>query len=62
MTLIALLVYLALIGVALWLVNTYLPMDPKIKTVINIVVIVAVILWLLNVFGLFTAGPVIHFR
>jgi hypothetical protein len=34
-----------------WLVNTYIPMDGKIKKVLNIVVMVVVVLWLLNVFG-----------
>jgi hypothetical protein len=35
----------------LWLVNTYIPMDGKIKKVLNIVVLVVVVLWLLNVLG-----------
>jgi hypothetical protein len=35
----------------LWLVNTYIPMDGKIKNILNIVVVVVVVLWLLNVFG-----------
>jgi hypothetical protein len=37
----------------LWLANTYIPMDPTIKKIINIVVIIAVVLWLLSVFGVF---------
>lgn len=53
MSIITLLVLLILIGVGLYLVNTLLPMDAKIKMIINIVVILVVILWLLNVFGLF---------
>ena len=44
---------LVVIGVLLWLVNAYVPMDAKIKKILNIVVIVGVILWLLNVFGIF---------
>jgi hypothetical protein len=43
---------LIVVGVLLWLVNTYLPMDAKIKRILNIVVVIAVVLWLLNVFGL----------
>ncbi|MGA1980696.1 MAG: Thivi_2564 family membrane protein, partial [Sedimentisphaerales bacterium] len=35
----------------LWLVNTYIPMDGKIKKIINVVVVIVVILWLLRVFG-----------
>lgn len=40
-------------GVLLWLVNAFLPMDRKIKSILNIVVVVIVIVWLLKVFGLF---------
>ena len=36
MPIISILVTLIIIGVILWLVNTYIPMDPKIKTIINI--------------------------
>lgn len=51
MTLIALVIYLAIVGVLLWALNTLVPMDPKIKTIINVVVVVAVLLWLLNQFA-----------
>jgi hypothetical protein len=51
MSLISLVVVLIVVGVLLWLVNTYIPMDQKIKTIINIVVVIAVVLWLLQVFG-----------
>jgi hypothetical protein len=51
MSLITLVVTLIVVGVLLWLVNTYIPMDGKIKKVLNIVVMVVVVLWLLNVFG-----------
>ena len=47
------LVVLIVIGVLLWLVNTYIPMDGKIKQILNIVAIIAVVIWLLNVFGVF---------
>lgn len=43
---------LVVVGVLLWLINTYLPMDGKIKQILNIVVVIAVIIWLLKVFGL----------
>nr|WP_232756363.1 Thivi_2564 family membrane protein [Vulcanococcus limneticus] len=39
-------------GVLLWLVNSYIPMDSKIKRILNIVVVVAVVIWLLNGLGL----------
>jgi hypothetical protein len=40
------------VGVLLWLVNTYIPMDSQIKRILNIVVVVALIIWILKVFGL----------
>lgn len=51
MPLINLIVILVVIGVLLWLVNTYIPMDRKIKNILNIVVVIVVVLWLLQVFG-----------
>ena len=45
----------------LWLVNTYVPMDGKIKTILNVVVVIAVILWLLQGFGLLS-GTGVHVR
>ena len=43
---------LIVVGVLLWLVNTYIPMDGKIKSILNAVVVIAVVIWLLQVFGL----------
>jgi len=51
MPLITIVITLIVAGVLLWLVNTYIPMDGKIKKILNIVVVVVVVLWLLNVFG-----------
>ena len=51
MSLISLVIVLVVVGVLLWLVNTYIPMDGKIKNIINIVVVIAVVLWLLSIFG-----------
>lgn len=56
MDLISLVIVLIVIGVLLWLVNTYIPMDGKIKQIINVVVVVAVVLWLLSLF----VGPLPH--
>ena len=52
MGLLQLIIVLVIVGVVLWLVNTYIPMDAKIKTILNIVVVIAVVLWLLSAFGL----------
>ncbi|PWK61340.1 Thivi_2564 family membrane protein [Roseicyclus mahoneyensis] len=51
MPLINLVVTLIVVGVLLWLVNTYIPMDRKIKSILNAVIVIAVILWLLTAFG-----------
>ena len=51
MSLISLVIVLIVVGLLLWLVNNYIPMDGKIKQILNIVVVIVVILWLLQVFG-----------
>jgi len=51
MSLVTIVISLIVVGVLLWLINTYIPMDGKIKKILNIVVVVVVVLWLLNVFG-----------
>ena len=55
MPLINLVIVLIVVGVLLWLVNTYIPMDSKIKNILNAVVVIGVVLWLLQVFGLFSS-------
>jgi hypothetical protein len=40
------------VGVLLWLVNNYFPMDGKIKSILNLVVVVVVVVWLLQTFGI----------
>jgi undecaprenyl pyrophosphate phosphatase UppP len=49
---ISILVTLVIIGLLLWLVNNYIPMDSKIKSILNIIIVIAVIIWLLQAFGL----------
>ena len=44
-------VVLIVVGVLLWLVNSYIPMDSKINQILNIVVVIVVVIWLLQVFG-----------
>ena len=60
MPLIQLILVLVIVGVLLWLVNNYIPMDANIKKILNIVVIIIVILWLLRVFGVLTNFPGIY--
>lgn len=52
MSLISLAVTLIVIGVLLWLVNAYIPMDGKIKKILNVVVVICVVMWLLYAFGI----------
>lgn len=56
MSLISLVLTLIVVGVLLWLINTYIPMDGKIRKILNIVVVVAVVLWLLSAFGILGPG------
>lgn len=60
MSLISLVIVLIVVGVLLWLVNSYIPMDPKIKSILNVVVVVVEILWLLSLFGVFSSLGVIR--
>lgn len=58
MSLLNLVIVLIVVGILLWLVNTYLPLDPKIKQILNVVVVVVVVLWLLGLF----VGPLPDIR
>jgi hypothetical protein len=60
MPLIQVLIVLIVVGVLLWLINTFIPMAGSIKSILNAVVVICVVLWLLNVFGLM--GPIYHMR
>jgi len=51
MSLIGLIITLVVVGGLLWLLNSYVPMDSKIKTIINVVVVIVVVIWLLQAFG-----------
>lgn len=51
MSLVSIVIALIVVGVLLWLVNRFIPMQPTIKKIINVVVVIVVILWLLKVFG-----------
>jgi hypothetical protein len=62
MPLVQVVVALVVVGVLLWAINNFIPMDGKIKQILNIVVVVVVVvvvLWLLQVFGIFS-GTGIH--
>ncbi len=52
MPLIQLVIVLVVIGLILWGINSYIPMQSTIKSILNVVVVIGVIIWLLDVFGL----------
>jgi hypothetical protein len=60
MPLIQLVITLVVVGVILWLINSYIPMQSTIKAILNAVVIIVVVIWLLSIFGLI--GPISQFR
>ncbi|MBL0177073.1 MAG: hypothetical protein IPP94_17775 [Ignavibacteria bacterium] len=51
MPLITVIIVLIVAGVILYLINNYIPMDRKIKTILNAVVVIVIVLWLLQTFG-----------
>ena len=57
MTLVNIVVVLIVVGLVMWLINTYIPMAGAIKSLLNIVVFVVVLIWILQTFGLIGAIP-----
>jgi hypothetical protein len=53
MPLVTVVIALAVVGLLLWLINRYIPMQGQIKAILNGVIVIAVILWLLKIAGLF---------
>jgi hypothetical protein len=60
MSLLTIVIVLIVTGVLLWLINTFIPMDGKIKNILNAVVVIVVIVWLLKAFGVFQYLKDIH--
>jgi len=56
MTLLSIVLTLVVVGVLLWAVNELIPMPPKVKQVLNVVVVVFLVLWLLQGFNFIDAG------
>ena len=52
MPLVNLVIALIVVGVALWLINRFIPMASSIKTILNVVVVVAVAIWVLQAVGI----------
>ena len=60
MPLLHVVIVLIVVGVLLWLVNSYIPMQETIKKILNAVVVIAVVVWLLNALGLLDSLLRIH--
>lgn len=52
MSLLTIILVIVVVGVLLWAINSFIPMDSKIKSILNIVVVIALIIWLLQAFGI----------
>ena len=55
MSLVSVIIAIIVVGVLLWLINSFIPMDRNIKTILNVVVVIALIVWLLKVLGIFNS-------
>lgn len=55
MSLLSILVSIVVVGVLLWVVNSFIPMDGKIRSILNVVVVIVLVLWLLQGFGILGA-------
>jgi len=65
MPLVYIVLVLIVVGMALWLINTYIPMAGSIKTILNALVVIVVCVWVLKAVGLWStivnySVPVTH--
>jgi hypothetical protein len=60
MTLVGIVVVLVVVGLVMWLINTYIPMAAAIQSVLNVVVFIVVAIWLLQGFGIIGNIPGVH--
>jgi len=51
MPILTIIIVIMVVGVILWLVNSYIPMQSTIKSILNAVVVIILVIWLLKVFG-----------
>lgn len=52
MSLLSLILTITVVGLVLWVINTYIPLEARIKQLLNIVVIIVLVIWLLQIFGI----------
>jgi hypothetical protein len=60
MPIVTVLLVIVLAGVVLWAINQYVPLDGKVRSILNLVVVVLLVVWLLQVFGLI--DPILNVR
>lgn len=60
MPILTIIITIAIVGVLLWLINTYIPMEGRVKKILNIVVIICLVVWLLRVFGVWGHIETVH--
>ncbi len=60
MTLVNVIIILIVVGVFLWLINNFIPMQGTIKSILNAVVVIFVVIWLLRIFGVIDVLSAIH--
>jgi hypothetical protein len=55
MSLLTIIVTIVIVGVILWAINNFIPMDGKIRSILNVVVVILLIVWLLQAFGVLSS-------
>jgi hypothetical protein len=51
MPILTIIIVILVVGVLLWLINSFIPMQRTIKGILNAVVVIILVVWLLKVFG-----------
>jgi hypothetical protein len=55
MSILSIILVIVVVGVLLWALNSFVPMDSKVKSILNLVVVILLIVWLLRAFGVIGA-------
>lgn len=53
MSILALIIAIVVVGLILWAINSFIPMEARVKQILNIVVIVLLVIWILKALGVF---------
>jgi len=51
MPIVTIIIVIVVVGIILWLINNYIPMQRTIKNILNVVVVIVLVIWLLKAFG-----------